>query len=246
VRLPDIVVIGGMKCGTSALHAYLDAHPEVAMSRPKELNFFRVPAGNGDVEDYADGMWHRGVDWYAAHFPEDPEDAPVCGEASPGYTSPVDDGVAARMASVVPGVRLIMLVRDPIDRALSQYAHHVADGDERRPVAEALLDPGSQYIARGCYRDRLAPFLAHFRREQLALVCSEDLDDRREATLREVFAFVGADPGFRSPAFAERRHAARVAPPPLPEGVRSALAAAFAEDAAWVRATMGRELPWSV
>src|SRR5213078_5271544 len=82
--LPSLVVIGAQKCGTSGLHYYLSLHPEVSMSRPKELNFFIVERN-----------WPRGTEWYAAHF--EPR-ANVRGESSPNYTAyPQHQGVAERM-----------------------------------------------------------------------------------------------------------------------------------------------------
>lgn len=111
--LPNLVIIGAMKCGTSALHRYLDQHPQIAMSEPKELNFFFAPTasrGNSASSENRDdralddwpgrhGSWHRGAAWYARHFPAG---APVRGESSPGYTSPSYPGVAERMAALIP------------------------------------------------------------------------------------------------------------------------------------------------
>ena len=139
--LPGVIVIGAMKCATSAPHAYLDAHPDIAMSRTKELNFFNGPgvAPHDDAGSWwVTGQWHRGLEWYSAQFDAD---APVRGESSPAHTAPSCPEVAGRMASVVPDVRLVHLVRDPVERAVSEYAHHVRDGTERRPITEALLDP---------------------------------------------------------------------------------------------------------
>ena len=77
-------MIGGLKCGTTSLHHYLNLHPEVGMSRPKELNFF-----------VAELNWELGADWYRSHFPAD---AAVRGETSPHYTNrPRFEGVAERM-----------------------------------------------------------------------------------------------------------------------------------------------------
>lgn len=152
--LPNLIVIGAMKCGTTALHRYLDLHPEVAMSEPKELNFFFGPERLDERDEPAArsaGNWHRGVGWYAMQF----RPAPVRGEASPGYTSPSFPEAAERMARVVPEARLVYAVRDPVARAVSQYLHHRADGTERRPIEEALLDPASQYLARSLYHERL-------------------------------------------------------------------------------------------
>lgn len=154
--MPDVVVIGAMKCATSAVHAYLDAHPDIAMAAAKELNFFNgAEEPSGPAEDaWIEGQWHRGIAWYAAQF--DPT-APKRGESSPAYTSPSFPEVPARMASIVPEARLVYLVRDPVDRAVSQYLHHHRDGTERRPLDEAVLDPASQYLARSRYCERLDP-----------------------------------------------------------------------------------------
>ncbi len=82
--LPNLIVIGGLKCGTTSLHHYLNLHPEIGMSRPKELNFF--------VEEL---NWELGADWYRGHFPAD---VAVRGETSPHYTNrPRFEGVAERM-----------------------------------------------------------------------------------------------------------------------------------------------------
>jgi hypothetical protein len=159
--LPEVIVIGAMKAGTSAVHAYLDAHPDLAMSEPKELNSFNgpnMPPRRATEPTRGSGNWHRGVDSYAAQFSSV---APVRGEVSPAYTSPTFPEVATRMASIVPDARLVYLVRDPFDRALSQYAHHRGEGSEARPVEEALLDPASQYVARSRFAERLTPFLGN-------------------------------------------------------------------------------------
>src|SRR5688500_19574724 len=90
--LPNLIVIGGLKCGTTSLHHYLNLHPEVAMSRPKELNFF-----------VAELNWPLGAEWYGRHFERA---AAVRGETSPHYTDrPRLEGVAERMRDLVPHAR---------------------------------------------------------------------------------------------------------------------------------------------
>lgn len=203
--LPNLVVIGAMKCATSALHEYLDAHPDVSMSRPKELNFFNGPAEppQEDPETWwVTGQWHRGLGWYASQF----DAAPVRGESSPAYTSPSFPEVPGRMAAVVPEARLLYLVRDPAERALSQYAHHVRDGTERRPADEAVLDPDSQYLARSRYFERVEPFLALFGRRQLHVVVQERLLVDRDAEIGRVYEHVGVDPGWRDGRLGHRVH----------------------------------------
>ncbi|HET6560495.1 MAG TPA: sulfotransferase [Marmoricola sp.] len=193
-RLPELVVIGAMKCATSAVHAYLDGHPEVRMSTPKELNFFNgpeVPPHDDATSWWRTGQWHRGVDWYATQF--DP-DAVVAGEASPAYTSPSCPEVAPRMAAVLPDVRLVYLVRDPVDRAVSQYRHHRRDGTERRSMEAAILDPASQYLDRSSYFARLEPFLRVFAPDQIRVVVQERLLRHRRRELDALYAHVGAAP----------------------------------------------------
>jgi len=186
--LPNLIVIGGLKCGTTSLHHYLNLHPEIAMSRPKELNFF-----------VAELNWPLGPAWYASHF--DPG-APVRGETSPHYTNrPRFEGVAERMRSLLPDARLVYVVRDPIDRILSHYVHNVGGGYERRPLADALAAPGNSYLARSRYAYQLEPFLAAYGRERVAVVSREELKGDRAGTMRRLFAFLGVDADFRSEQF---------------------------------------------
>lgn len=193
--LPNLVVIGAMKCATTALHAQLAAQPDVWMSEPKETNFFigpEEPPHDDPGSWWREGQWHRGVDWYRSLFDGR---FPVRGEASPGYTSPDHPEVPARMHAVVPDAALVYLVRDPADRALSQYEHHRRDGDEQRPVEEALLDPGSQYLARSRYHERLLPFLDHFDRDQVLVVVQERLRDHPAQEMARVRSHAGLAPG---------------------------------------------------
>jgi hypothetical protein len=187
---PNLIVIGGLKCGTTSLHHYLNLHPEIAMSRPKELNFF--------VEEL---NWPLGRDWYASHF--DPA-APVRGESSPHYTNlPAFRGVAERMREVLgKDVRLIYMVRDPIDRMLSHYLHNVGGGYDDRPLEAALADPESSYVSRGRYFFQLEPYLATFGADRVEIVAREELKDARPETMRRAFEFLQVDAGFTSDQFA--------------------------------------------
>ena len=187
--LPNLVVIGGLKCGTTSLHHYLNLHPEIAMSRPKELNFF--------VREL---NWALGPDWYASHFDRD---APVRGESSPHYTNlPRFAGVAERMRELLGSeARVIYMVRDPIDRMLSHYLHNVGGGYEQRPLEEALADAGSAYFARSRYAMQLTPYLDAFGNERVHVVAREELGAERDATMRGVFEFCGVEPSFRSDQF---------------------------------------------
>jgi hypothetical protein len=231
-----------MKCATSALHAYLDAHPDIAMSRLKELNFFNGPEQppHEDADTWwVDGQWHRGLDWYAAQF--DP-DVRVRGESSPAYTSPSSPEAPPRMAAVLPRARLVYLVRDPVERAVSQWAHHRRDGTEPRPVEEAVLDPRSQYVARSRYFERVAPYLDHFADEQLRVVVQERLFADPAGEVAAVYRHAGVDP---APAarLGEVRSNAGDDRPPVPDGLRAAFRGRVADDVERLRAWTHDALP---
>jgi hypothetical protein len=187
--LPNLIIIGGLKCGTTSLHHYLNLHPEIAMSRPKELNFF-----------VSELNWPLGRDWYAGHF--DPS-ARIRGESSPHYTNrPSFNGVPGRMRELLGSdVRLVYVVRDPIDRMLSHYLHNVGGGYEDRSLADALSDPESSYVARSRYFFQVDPYLEEFGAERVQIVGREELKADRPGTMRRTFEFLGVDPNFTSEQF---------------------------------------------
>jgi len=186
--LPNLIVIGGLKCGTTSLHHYLSLHPEIAMSRPKELNYF-VAELNHDL----------GPHWYASHFDAG---ARVRGETSPHYTArPRLDGVAARMRDLVPGARLIYAVRDPVARLLSHFLHNVGGGYESRSLDEVLAAPSSAYVDRGRYAYQLEPYLDAYGPDAVAIVTQDELRAERAQTMQRLFGFLGIDPAFTSGEF---------------------------------------------
>lgn len=187
--LPNLIVIGGLKCGTTSLHHYLGLHPEVEMSRPKELNFFV-----GELN------WELGPDWYRSHFRAA---APVRGETSPHYTNlPRFQGVAERMAATLgTDARVIYMVRHPIERLLSHFLHNVGGGYEARELDDAVRDPLCAYVQRGLYAMQLEPYLASFGADRVLVVGREELGRERQATMRRVFEFAGVDAEFHSEQF---------------------------------------------
>ena len=210
--LPNLIGIGAHQCGTSALHYYLDLHPQIQMSSPKELNFFVDPddfdPGPYEAELRLLGMrgqrrWRKGSEWYASHF--SPE-APVRGESSPVYSVPWHPRVPERMASLVPDAKLIFIVREPLERAISNWMRLRALRWERRPLEVALGAPMSLYVARGSYWTRLRPTLDWFPRERIHVLRHEDLLHRRRETLSEVFAFLGVDASFWDPRMERLRN----------------------------------------
>jgi hypothetical protein len=187
--LPNLLIIGGLKCGTTSLHHYLNLHPQIAMSRPKELNFF-----------VAELNWELGPEWYASHFDRT---APVRGESSPHYTNlPRFAGVAERIHELLGDqARIVYMVRDPLERILSHYLHNVGGGYESRPIEVAIADPDSAYVARSRYAMQIQPYLSKFDRAHVLIVDNAELAAEREATVRRVFGFCGVDDGFSSEQF---------------------------------------------
>ena len=165
--LPNFIVIGAMKAGTTSLFQYLRDHPDVFMSSPKELHFFSARGG-------------KDLDWYEAHFAA-AGTAIAIGEASASYTTyPDSEGVPERIAEVIPDARLIYLVRHPIERMRSHYLHRIGAGKERLPIEQALIDDPI-YLGTSRYAARIERYLRCFPREQILIIRSEDLLAMRES-----------------------------------------------------------------
>lgn len=195
--LPNLIVIGAQKSATTSLHFYLGLHPEIGMSRKKELNFF-----------IRERNWSRGIDWYESHFARY---RGIRGESSPAYTTfPFFLGVPERIRATVPEARLIYLVRDPIERMISHYIHMYAAGLESRSVEEAFtvppVTPGQAYRERSRYHLQLEQYWRHFPPTQIFVVTQDELLRRRRQTMQKLFGFLGVDPKFDSPWFHVRRH----------------------------------------
>ncbi|HIE21267.1 MAG TPA: sulfotransferase, partial [Acidimicrobiia bacterium] len=185
--LPNFLVIGAMKAGTTSLYEYLRHHPQVFMPETKELDFFLERSN-----------WHRGLEWYETQFQAAGGQVAV-GEASPNYSKRHDDpGVADRIAATLPGTRLIYIVRHPIARMRSMYRQLVADGIEHRPIEEAFAsDP--DYVLTSRYAWQLEPFLELLPRDRILVITTEALRDNRETTVARVFDFLGVDSAWSPP-----------------------------------------------
>lgn len=193
--LPNLIIIGAQKCGTTSLHYYLGLHPQISMSREKELDFF-----------LKDRNWHRGIEWYQSRFIAR---AKVHGESSPNYTGyPMWDGVPERMHSVIPGAKLIYILRDPIERMVSHYIQLQSVGLEDRAVEVAFkpLNNDNGYICRSRYFMQLQQYLPYFPSSNILIITAEDLLNERRRTLEKVFAFLGVDETFYSPKFLSIKH----------------------------------------
>ncbi|HET7568427.1 MAG TPA: sulfotransferase [Gaiellaceae bacterium] len=226
--LPNLLVIGAMKAGTTSLHRYLDLHPEIAMSPVKEPRFFSD-----------DANWARGVEWYEEQFPDA---APVRGEATPDYTkAPEIDGVPERIHAVVPDAKLVYLVRDPIERIVSQYVDQYANADLDESLDAYLRSAPFErlhLVNVSRYMFQIDRYLPLFDGSRLLVVASEDLRDRRRETLATVYRFLGVDESFWD------EDAARIHHPSGPKTRKRPLAYRLERAAGRLRATrVGRRVP---
>jgi hypothetical protein len=197
-RWPNFFIIGAMKCGTSALHAHLAAHPEIFMSEPKEPSHFVDPAVLREVwPEMTHRCFHR-EDRYLALF-EGADGARIIGESSTNYTKrPRIDGVVERIATSVPDARFLYLMREPVTRTLSHYWHVVRAGRERRPLPEALeADP--HYLEVSDYALQLEPYLARFGPQRILLLTTEVLAADPLSTMQMVYRWLGVSPEFVPP-----------------------------------------------
>ena len=183
-----------MKAGTTSLHAYLNAHPEVFMPEEKELDFF-----------VAEKNWKRGLTWYESQF-EDAGPAVALGEASPNYSKfQFFGGVPARIHEVLPNARLIYVLRHPIERMRSHYVHNLEAFGLTAPIGRVLLED-DHYRLCSSYALQLDQYLDYFPREQILVLTAEDLRHHPERELRRIFAFLGVDPDLAAPGTDPQLH----------------------------------------
>lgn len=169
-RLPDFIIVGGMRCGSTTLYRLLDAHPDVHMATPKELHFF-------------DQEFSRGVDWYRQHFATARE-SQVCGEATPSYM--YNREAVDRICRTSPGSTCITILRHPAERAYSHYWMNRALGRETRDFSEALRqeeerarrgEGWGRYIGMSRYWQALSRLESLVGREALAVVILEEFQE---------------------------------------------------------------------
>jgi hypothetical protein len=255
--LPEFVIIGAPRSGTTALWSWLDGHPNIQMARPKEVRFF-------------DEHWDKGLDWYEQHFGPDP----IRGEASPTYmTTPI---AIERMARSIPDALLIASLRDPVDRVYSAYWQERAQGLERRSFADAIAEE-ERFLDPSYYLRHLRAVCDLYPRESLSVVIFEELIASPTLVYRDLCRFLGVaeivppvvgekansprrDRSERARAMAQRFRSDRwmvrkaslllsrlnttATYPPMESSMRAALAERLAPENAALASWLGRELPW--
>lgn len=213
----DFLIIGAQKCATTTLFEQLRVHPDIVMPLEKEVPFF-TGAQVGPAEWRAFSESHFGA-----------PDGRLWGKATPQYLC--DTEVAGRIAGLMPDVKLVVILRDPIERSWSHYRMDRRRGTEQRPFAEVvrgLLAPealernralpvplheqgfeseSAFHVCWSEYGRSLAPYLAHFPPKQLLVLYLEDLAAEPAATLDRLLVFLGLEAGFRPPALGKVVHA---------------------------------------
>jgi hypothetical protein len=179
--LPNFLVIGAPKCGTSSLCHLLGRHPEVFMSRPKEIHFF----GRSDPE--------KTYPWYESFFSE-AHGKKAVGEGSTSYSHPeIIEACAAQIAERIPACRLIYMVRDPVERLESDWKMRRHEGWAAACVNDAVEQQPS-LITLGLYWKNLSVYRRHFPDEQLLVVFLEDFHRDPDAELRRCWQHLRVDP----------------------------------------------------
>jgi hypothetical protein len=207
VRLPNFLVIGAPKCGTTSLHHYLSQHPEVYVPKRKELHYFSYPymqrfaAGPGDAHILAPLCSTRQA--YEQHYAR-VGTQPAVGDVSPSYLYYAE--VSERIKAELGRPKIVVVLRDPINKAFSQYMHLVRDNRETLTFSAALMAEEQRirdgwaalwrYAESSLYADRLKRYLTIFGADQVKILLFEDLTRAPHLVMSDLFTFLGIDTDF--------------------------------------------------
>lgn len=202
-RLPTFIVIGAYKCGTTALYHYLRQHPEIFMPSGKELLYWSY-VGNPDCDRPSSARSVHSLDAYLKYF-EPAGDLSARGEVSPEYLVQART-TAPEIRRGIPDVKLIALLRDPVERAWSDYLMYRLNGRETKSFEAALgeqaerqrrADPTGYYLETGYYGRQLEPYYDLFPVENILVVLQEDLRRSTLSTMQRIYGFVGVADTFK-------------------------------------------------
>lgn len=184
--LPNFLIIGSMKSGTTSLYSYLRSHPDIFMPDYKEPGFFSN-----------DEVWAKGISWYENLF-SNYQNQKACGEASTNYSKfPNYPDVPARISSIVPHMKMIYILRHPVERIYSHYLHNLYSGRETLSLEDAL-NKKTSYIQVSLYYKQIERYLTNFPENQLMVVLLEDLKTQPSIFMYKIFKFLDVSPEFIS------------------------------------------------
>lgn len=204
MRRPNFLIIGAAKSGTTALHSYLRQHPQIFMPEKKELNYFSPRFANTNVPKiHADEVVDT-LDEYESYFAGVTIEKAI-GEATPTYL--YYEKTPERIKALIPDVKLIAILRNPIERAYSAYLHAIRDWREpAKDFYEALaLEPERikqnwsilyHYITVGLYSEQVDRYFFHFPKDKIKTFLYDDLLNNPQELFQEIFRFLDVDPDF--------------------------------------------------
>jgi hypothetical protein len=203
VRLPSFVCIGAPKCATTWLFQCLFEHPEVYVPDFKEINFFTICRWGDDYET-------RGIDYYANLFVAAQPDQ-IVGDFSPNLLQ--DPHAPERLRTLLPNARLIVMIRNPIERSRSHY-HYVRNRTDYRShsLQDLVENPSADQAAvlsQGLYGQQLERWLDHFPIEQFLVIRTEDVRSAPDTVFKRACEFIGASPSFVPPSLRQVANPAR-------------------------------------
>lgn len=260
--LPDFVILGGQRCGTSSMYKYLGRHPQIAPSLRKETEYFTIDYGEGE-------------EWYRAHFPlkarrtiaEYRQKPLLAFEATPDYL--FDPRAPQRLSQLLPDAKLIIMLRDPVERAFSHYHHNIRLGLEDLSFRDALAaeeerlapdlasmhtNPDDRvvnfrrysYVSRGQYAEQIVRWFAECAKDRFLFLTAEDFFRDPQASLQTLEAFVGAEK-WSPPEFLNYSYTGDTVAdnPELPPDLRIELQKRFIESNGALGNLTGMEVPWT-
>jgi hypothetical protein len=207
MTLPNFLIIGAPKAGTTSLYYYLRQHPQIFMSSIKEPNFFATDGLERQLKDPFDRVWIdqsiTELEKYCSLF-SNVNDEKAIGEASTSYLG--SRHAAHRIHYHVPDVRLVAVLRQPVERAYSHFCHLGRDGHEQAPDFRSGIRGEEErirnhvlwgrYIHSGFYYEQLRPYFELFDRDQIRILLYDELRGSRSEMLQDIFQFLEVDEDF--------------------------------------------------
>lgn len=209
MSLPSFIGIGAQKCASTWIYDILRDHPQVRLSECKELDFFSY-------------HYDRGYQWYERQF-AGPDDADVVGEVSPSYFH--EPAVPQRLKTYLPQAKVVVSLRDPVERALSHHRHAVRVGDIVGDDLsfESALASNPMYLEQGCYATHLKRWFDNYPKEQILILLYEDIANDPVETAHRIYRFLGVNSEHRSASLDKRSNVSHVTPYAALEKTRKAL-----------------------